>query len=152
MRIEEQIGSDIKEAMRSRDKVRLAALRDVKSKFLLEQSAAGGAGVGSEISDETAMKILSKLVKQREETAAICNTQGRDDLAEEEQQQAEVLRAYLPEPMSEEDIRKVVETVIERVGATSMADMGKVMGAASAELTGKADGGTISKIVRVILG
>jgi uncharacterized protein YqeY len=152
MRIEIQIGSDIKEAMRSRDKVRLAALRDVKSKFLLEKSAAGGAGVGSEISDDMAMRILSKLVKQREETAAICNKQGRDDLAEEEQQQAEVLRAYLPEPMSEEDIRKVVETVIERVGATSMADMGKVMGAASAELTGKADGGAISKIVRVILG
>ena len=152
MRIEEQIGANIKDAMRSRDKVKLAALRDVKSKFMLEQSAPGGVGIGGEITNETALRIIAKLLKQREETVAICRTQGRDDLAEEEQAQADVLRAYLPEPLGEDDIRKVVQEIIDQTGASSMADMGRVMGMASAKLTGQADGGTISKMVRSILG
>jgi uncharacterized protein YqeY len=152
MRIEEQIGADIKDAMRSREKVKLAALRDVKSKFLLELSAAGGDGIGGEISDETALRIIAKLLKQREETIAVCLTQAREDLADEEQAQADVLKAYLPEPLGEDDIRKVVQTVIDETGASSMADMGRVMGMVSSKLTGQADGGTISKIVRSILG
>ena len=108
-------------------------------------------GADSAVSDETAIKVMMKLYKQRKDAADIYKEQGREDLLADEIQQADVIKAYLPEQMSEEDVEVVVRKIITEVGATSMADMGKVMGKASAELSGKADGKLISNIVRKVL-
>lgn len=149
MSISERINTDIKEAMKAREATRLAALRDVKSKLLLEATKEGGNG---EVDDESAMRVLNKLYKQRIEAADIYRAQGREDLLHDELQQAEVIQAYLPEPMSETELKTTMEEIIARVGASSMADMGKVMGVASKELGGKADGKAISAMVKSLLG
>lgn len=149
MNITERINTDIKEAMKARETGRLAALRDIKSKLLIEATKEGG---NAEVSDEAAMKILNKLYKQRIEAAEIYKSQGREDLLDDELQQAEVIKAYLPEQMSEAELKSNMEAIIARVGASSMADMGKVMGVATKELAGKADGKAISAMVKALLG
>ncbi len=148
MRLIETINNDIKQAMRDRDKVRLSALRAIKSKLLLEATKEGGNGA---VSDDAGLKILQKLYKQHQDSAAIYREQGREDLLEEEVAQAEVVGTYLPAPMSEEEIRSVVETIVADTGASGMADMGKVMGVAAKQLAGKADNKIVSGIVRQIL-
>lgn len=148
MNISDQINNDIKEAMKARETGRLAALRDVKSKLLIEATREGGDGT---VDDATAMKVLNKLYKQRIEAADIYRAQNREDLLADELAQAEVIKAYLPAQMSEADLKISMEKIIARVGANSMADMGKVMGVASQELGGKADGKAIAAMVKVLL-
>lgn len=145
MTLQERISADMKEAMKAKDKVRLAALRDIKSKIMLALTETGGADT---LDDAAVTKILSKQLKQREDTLSIYNEQGRDDLAQEEQAQADVIRVYLPQPMSEAELGQAVAELIAELGATSMADMGRVMGTASARFAGRADGKAISALVR----
>lgn len=146
--IHSQINSSIKDAMRSRDKVRLATLRDAKSKFILEQTKTGAT---EDLEDSIAIKIISKLQRQRLDTAEIYKGQKREDLAEEELAQAKVLNEFLPQAMSEEEIETKVKEIILNLGATGMGDMGRVMGAASAAMAGMADGKVISGFVRAQL-
>ena len=146
--IHTQITSSIKDAMRSRDKVRLATLRDAKSKFILEQTKTGAT---EDLEDSIAIKIISKLQRQRLDTAEIYKGQEREDLAEEELAQAKVLDEFLPQAMSEEEIESKVKEIILNLGAAGMGDMGRVMGAASAAMAGMADGKVISGFVRVQL-
>ena len=146
--IHSQITNGIKDAMRAKDKVKLATLRDAKSKFMLEQSKTGAT---ENLSDGVAMKIISKLHKQRLETAEVYTTQSRDDLAEEELAQANVLSEYLPSALSNSEIEAKVIEIIGQLGASRMADMGKVMGLASSAMAGKADGKVISGFVRTNL-
>lgn len=144
----DQISDGIKDAMRAKDRDRLAALRDIKSKILLEATKEGA---GDQIDDATTMAILSKLVKQRNETAALYRDQGRPDLAEEEEAQAQVIQEFLPAALTEDEIEAKVKEIIASTGASSMADMGKVMGQASVAMAGQADGKVISGFVRKIL-
>jgi uncharacterized protein YqeY len=148
MNLTERINEDIKTAMKSKDRERLTALRDIKSKLLLEATKEGGSG---DIDEATGMKILNKLYKQRMESAGIYKEQGRDELYQEEMDQAKVIQEYLPEQLSEDKIREKVSSIVQQVGASSMADMGKVMGMATKEMAGKADGKVISAIVRELL-
>lgn len=148
MTLQERISHDMKEAMKAKDKARLAALRDIKSKIMLALTETGGADA---LEDGDVMKILSKQLKQREDTLAIYREQAREDLAEEEQAQAEVIRAYLPQPMDEAELTAAIGALVTEMGASTMADMGKVMGAASAKFAGRADGKAISTIVRGLL-
>lgn len=148
MNLFDTVSADIKVAMLARDKVRLEALRGVKKEFLEAKTAKGGDG---ELADDAAMKILVKMVKQRKESAAIYVEQNRPELAEEELAQAAVIESYLPKQMSEEELTAALKAIIEKVGATSAKDMGKVMGTATKELAGKADGKAISAKVRELL-
>ena len=147
MNLADQINEDIKTAMKGGDKEKLMALRDIKSKILLEATKDGS----SEVTDDKVMSILTKLNKQRMESIEIFKTQGREDLVEEEQKQAAVIQAYLPQPMSAEELEKAVKEIIAQVGATGPGDMGKVMGVASKSLSGKADGKAISEMVKACL-
>jgi len=140
-----QITTGIKDAMRAKDKVKLATLRDAKSKFMLEQSKTGAT---EDLSDSEAIKILSKLYKQRLETAEVYTSQSREDLAEDELAQAKVLSEYLPSALNDSEIESKVIEIISELGASGMADMGKVMGVASAAMAGRADGKVISNYVR----
>ena len=142
-----QISEGIKDAMRAKDTHRLAALRDIKTKMMLEATKEGG----GEVDDAKAMAILSKLLKQRKETAELYRTQNREDLALDEEAQAAVIEGFLPQPLTEEEIRTHVEAIVSETGASSMADMGKVMGMASKAMAGQADGKVISTIVRELL-
>ena len=137
----------MKAAMKSKDTVALEALRALKSAFLLANTSGGNV----ELSAEDEIKIVQKLVKQRKDSAAIFEEQGRTDLAEPEIAQAKVLEHFLPAQMSEEELKKVIEGIIAETGAGSMKDMGKVMGMASKQLAGKADGKTISTVVKELL-
>jgi uncharacterized protein YqeY len=148
MSLSEKINNDIKEAMKSGDKDRLMALRDIKSKLLLEMTKEGGDG---QIDESVGLAILNKLLKQRNESAEIYRTQGREDLLNDELKQAAVIQSYLPEPLSEEKIAEAIRAVISETGATSMADMGKVMGAATKKLAGQADGKVVSEWVKKLL-
>ena len=139
-----QIASDMKEAMKARNKEKLAALRAIKSALMLEATKDSS----GEVSEEVEMKILQKLHKQRTDAAALYQEQGREDLVHDEVFQAEIIEAYLPAQMSEEEISAVVKEIIAKTGAASPADMGKVMGAAMGQLSGKADGKIISKLVK----
>ena len=138
----------MKAAMKEKDSTKLEALRAVKSALLLAQTESGAK---SELSETEEIKLLQKLVKQRKDSAAIFMEQGREDLAQPEIAQASIIEAFLPEQLSEEEIAAVVTKIIETTGASSMKDMGKVMGMASSELAGKADGKTISTIVKAKL-
>lgn len=144
MSFTEQINADIKAAMLAKEKEKLAVLRDIKSKLLLEATS----GAGTEISDETAMKIILKLHKQRMETYAIYQEQQREDLAQEELFQAQVLEKYLPKMLSEEEVRAEVRAAITQTGASSPQEMGKVMGVLTGKLAGKADGKVIAALVK----
>ncbi|WP_346861590.1 GatB/YqeY domain-containing protein [uncultured Draconibacterium sp.] len=148
MTLFEQINDDIKSAMKAREKEKLEALRGIK-KVMLEAKTAKGAG--AELSDDEAMKIISKLAKQGSDSAAIYKEQGRTDLYEQEIAQVAIFEQYLPEKMSDEDLTAEVKAIIEEVGASSMKDMGKVMGIASKKLAGKADGAAISVKVKALL-
>ncbi|MEE1093096.1 MAG: GatB/YqeY domain-containing protein [Prevotella sp.] len=148
MTIFEQIGNDIKEAMKARDKVRLETLRNIKKVFIEAKTAPGS---DDTLSDADALKILAKLAKQGKESAATFMQQNRPDLAEGETAQVAVIEAYLPKQMSEQEIELAVSEIIAQTGATSMKDMGKVMGTASKQLAGRADGRIISDIVKRLL-
>ena len=130
--------------MKAKDQTRLAALRAVKSELLLAKTS----GSDAELSDDDEIKLLQKLVKQRKDSARIFQEQGREDLAEPELAQAEVLSEFLPEQMGEDEIRTIVQQVINETGASSMKDMGKVMGRANQLMAGKAEGRIISTIVK----
>lgn len=145
MALEEQINSDIKTAMLARDAAKLEALRAIKSAILLLKTSPEG------YNDDTEIKALQKMVKQRKETAEIYKTQNRAELADVELFQANVIESYLPKQMSEEEIKSEITKIISSLGATSPADMGKVMGVASKQLAGKADGKIISGIVKELL-
>lgn len=145
MALEEKINSDIKTAMLAKDAAKLDALRAVKSAILLLKTSPEG------YTDDTEVKALQKMVKQRKETAEIYVTQSRKDLADVELFQAGVIEAYLPKQMSEEEIKLEIAKIISSVGASSPADMGKVMGVASKQLAGKADGKIISIVVKELL-
>ena len=144
----DQISEDIQSAMRARDKVRLETLRNIKKVFLEAKTAPGA---NDTLDDDAALKILQKLAKQGKESAATFNQQNRADLADHELEQVAVIEEYLPKPMTEEEVEAVVKAIIEQTGATSMKEMGKVMGIASKQLAGKAEGGTISQIVKKLL-
>lgn len=145
MSLQEKVMEAMKAAMKAKDTQSLEALRSVKSALLLAQTETGAK---KELSETEEMKLLQKQVKQRRDSAEIFKNQGRPDLAEPELAQAKVIEQFLPKPLEKEEIEAIVDRVITETGASSMADMGKVMGAASAELAGKADGKTISAIVR----
>lgn len=134
--------------MLAKDKIRLQALRGVKKEFLEAKTAKGGDG---ELTDEAAMKILQKMVKQRKESAAIYIQQGRPELADDEVAEATVIESYLPKQMSAEELETALRAIIEQAGAVGPQDMGKVMGAATKALAGKAEGRMISEIVKRLL-
>ena len=148
MSLEKQIVDEMKAAMKSKDSVALQALRAVKSAFLLAKTASGSR---DGLTPEQEIKIIQKQVKQRKDSSAIFIQQGRQDLAEPELAEAAILEKFLPEALSEEAIAKVVVSTIEKIGASGMKDMGKVMGIVSKQLAGQADGKTISGIVRTYL-
>lgn len=145
----EQISQDILAAMKAKDKVRTLALRNVKKLFIEAKTAPGA---NDSLEDAAALKILQKLVKQGEDTAALYTTNGRADLAAEEMAQVEVIRAYLPKQISVEELEVALKEIIVKVGATGPRDMGKVMGMAQKELSGKADGKAIAATVKKLLG
>ena len=147
MSLETQIQSDLKAAMLSKDEAALRALRAVKSAILLAKTS----GAGGELSAEDEIKMLQKLVKQRKESIDIFEKQGRDDLAKTEKDEVAVIEKYLPAQMSEADVRVEVKKIIEATGAKSAAEMGKVMGAASKQLAGKADNKMVAAIVKELL-
>lgn len=148
MALFDQINNDMKTAMKARDKAKLEALRNIK-KVMLEARAAKGAG--SELTDDESLKIISKLAKQGADSAVIYKEQGREDLADLEMEQVKVYESYLPAKMSDDELTLAVKEIIEQTGASSMKDMGKVMGVASKELAGKADGKDIAAKVKALL-
>ena len=139
----------LKEAMKAKDAVALESLRAIKSEILLAKTKSGAT---EEISEDEEIKLLQKLVKQRKDSAALYLEQGRTDLAEPELAQVEIIAQFLPAQLDDEAIKKIVAAIIEKVGATSMKDMGAVMAEASKELAGKADGKAISLAVKQLLG
>ena len=148
MSIFEQVSKDIIAAMKAKDKVRLEALRNIK-KYFIEAKTAPGAN--DELTDDAALKILVKLAKQGKDTAALYREKGREDLAAEESAQAAIIEEYLPKQLTEDELKTVVSDIIAQTGATSMKDMGKVMGVASKQLAGKAEGRAISDMVKKLL-
>ena len=149
MALFDQINNDIKAAMKAREKERLEVLRNIK-KVMIEAQTAKGAT--AELQDEEVIKIISKLAKQGSDSAEIYKEQNRSDLYDQEMKQVVVLKEYLPEKMGDEELTAEVKAIIAEVGATTMKDMGKVMGIASKKLAGKADGKDISVKVRALLG
>lgn len=148
MSLQEKVMTAMKEAMKAKDTVALESLRAIKSAILLAQTENGAK---AELTAEDEIKLLQKLVKQRKDSAALYQQQGRQDLAEPELAQSAVIEQFLPEQLSEDKIREIVAAIIAQVGAAGMQDMGKVMGLASKEMAGKADGKTISNIVKDLL-
>ena len=148
MSLEKKVMDSMKEAMKAKDSQALEALRSIKSALLLAQTESG---TKSEISEVEEIKLLQRLVKQRKDSANIYNEQGRADLAKPELAQIKVIEKFLPEQMDEAEVEKIVAEIIAETGASSMADMGKVMGLANAKIAGKADGKTISTIVKAKL-
>lgn len=147
MSIAEKINQDIKTAMLAREKDKLAALRDIKSKLLLEATS----GAGGDVSDDVALKIIMKLHKQRMETYTLYVEQNRQDLADDELAQAKVIEAYMPEMLSDDEIRAAISAKIAEVGASGPQDMGKIMGPINAQLAGKADGKKVAELVKEAL-
>ncbi len=145
MNLTDQINTDIKNAMLAKDASKLEALRAIKSALLLLKTSPEGQ------SEATELKALQKMVKQRKETAEVYVGQARQELADVELAQAAIIENYLPKQMSEDELKMILQNIITTVGASSPADMGKVMGAATKELSGKADGSVISKIVKELL-
>lgn len=143
-----QISEDIKKAMLAREKVALEALRGIKKEFLEAKTAKGSDGL---LHDEQAVKIMQKMVKQRKESADIYKQQNRPELAENEMAECAIIEKYLPAQMSDAELEKVVAKIIAQVGATGPQDMGKVMGTASKQLAGKAEGKVISEKVKALL-
>ncbi len=144
----DQVSKDIVAAMKAKDKVRLEALRNIKKVFIEAKTAPGA---NDTLDDAATLKILQKLAKQGNDSAALYKGQNREDLAEAELAQVAVIESYLPKPMSSEEIENAVKDIISQTGASSIKEMGKVMGIASKQLAGKADGKTISEIVKKLL-
>ena len=149
MSLTTQIDQEIKQAMLGKQEPRLRGLRAIKSALLLARTEKGAS---EEVSEETEIKVLQKLIKQRKESADIYKAQNREDLYKIEAEEMEVIEAFLPKQMERGEIETYLKDLINRVGATSVKDMGKVMGAANKELAGKADGKTISEVVKQLLG
>lgn len=147
MSVQSQVMEQMKVAMKAKDTVALESLRALKSAFLLANTSGGNV----ELSEEDEIKIVQKLVKQRKDSAAIFEQQNRMDLAEPEIAQAKVLEQFLPAQMGEEELKSAIKAIISQTGASSMKDMGKVMGMASQQLAGKADGKAISMVVKELL-
>ncbi len=148
MALFDQISADIKDAMKARDKVRLETLRNIKKVFIEAKTAPGA---NDTLEDAAAMKILQKLAKQGKESAATYTQQNRADLADAELAQVAVIEEYLPKALSEAEIEAIVKEIIAETGASSIKEMGKVMGLASKKMAGQADGGVISGIVKKLL-
>jgi uncharacterized protein len=148
MNLLETINNDIKKAMLAREKDKLEALRAIKNAILVQQTEKGAP---DELSEDTAIKLLQRLVKQRKEAAEVYQQQKREDLAQPELFQAEIIQSYLPEQLSEQQITEKIKSIIEETGAQGMKDMGKVMGKASKDLAGKADNKVVSSIVKDML-
>jgi hypothetical protein len=148
MALTEKINEDMKAAMRAKDKERLEALRSVKSALLLLQTEKGG---NKEISEDAEVGLIQKLVKQRKESAEIYQKQNREDLYEKEIKEANILAEYLPKQLSEQELEESVKSIIDKSGASGPSDMGKVMGVASQELKGKAEGKAIAQKVKELL-
>ncbi len=148
MSLQNKVMSKIKDAMKSKDQVALASLRAIKSEILLAQTKGGAS---EELSEEEELKIVQKLVKQRKDSAAVYQEQNRNDLAEPELAQANIIAQFLPEQLSGEKVVEIISKIVKTIGASSMKDMGKVMGMASKELAGKADGKAISMVVKKLL-
>jgi hypothetical protein len=147
MALEQQIQKDIMEAMKAHNTVRTNAVRAIKSEILLAKTS----GAGSEITDGDVIKLIQKLIKQRKESAAMYAQGGRQDLADNELAEAAEMEGYLPKQLSEAEVEEIVKGIIAETGASSMADMGKVMGLATKKLAGQADGRTVSTIVKKLL-
>jgi len=148
MSLQNQIDQDIKKAMLAKEKDKLVALRAIKSALLLAKTEKSSA----ELSEDDETKLLQKLIKQRKESAEIYQKQGRTDLADKELGEAKIIENYLPEQMSDEELTSSIKVIIDEVGASTMADMGKVMGIATKKLAGKAEGKAIADKVKVLLG
>lgn len=147
MTLEERITKDMKEAMKSKNKVALRGIRAIKAAILLAKTD----GTGDEMTPEKEIKLVQKMVKQRKDSLNIYKEQGRDDLAAVEEEEIEVLSKYLPEQLSQDELKKIVQDIVAQTGAEGMKDMGKVMGVASKKLSGKADGKTLSSVVKEVL-
>ncbi|NNE27123.1 MAG: GatB/YqeY domain-containing protein [Saprospiraceae bacterium] len=147
MTLEQRIMGDLKEAMKQKDQAALRSIRAVKAAILLQKTD----GSGKELDEGGEIKLIQKLVKQRQDSLDIYTKQNREDLAVVEREEIEVLKRYLPEQLDEASLRPIIEGIIAEMGASGMQDMGRVMGTASQKLAGKADGKTISGIVRAIL-
>lgn len=147
MTLEEKINSDLKAAMKAKDQAALRGIRAIKSAILLLKTD----GTGNDITEETEIKTLQKLIKQRKDSLDIYQKQGREDLAAKEIEEISVIEKYLPEQLGAEELTAIIKKIVADTGAASMKDMGKVMGLASKQLAGKADGKTISGIVKDLL-
>lgn len=147
MALEQQIQKDIMEAMKAHNTVRTNAVRAIKSEILLAKTS----GAGAEITDGDVIKLIQKLIKQRKESAAMYAQGGRQDLADNELAEAAEMEGYLPKQLSEAEVEEIVKGIIAETGASSMAEMGKVMGLATKKLAGQADGRTVSTIVKKLL-
>ena len=149
MVLEQQIMAEMKEAMKSKNEAVLRALRAIKAEIIKAKTEPGASG---EIDEATEQKFLQKMMKQRKDSLDIFEKQGREDLAQKEREEMSVIEKFLPKQLDENEIKEIVSSIIKEVGASSAADMGKVMGVASKQLAGKADGKTISAIVKEMLG
>jgi len=147
MSLTEKINNDLKEAMKAKDQAGLRGIRAVKAAILLANTD----GSGLELNEEREIKLLQKLIKQRQDSLDIFEKQGREDLAVIEREEIAVISKYLPQQLSPEELESVIKSIISEAGATSMKDMGKVMGAANTQLSGKADGKAISEVVKRLL-
>lgn len=147
MNLTDKINADLKEAMKAKDEVALRGIRAIKAAILLANTD----GSGKEVDDERGIQILQKLVKQRKESLDIYEKQGREDLATVEREEIKIIEKYLPEQMAEEDLRKFLKNLMVETGASDPKDMGKIMGLANKQLAGKADGKSISVIVKELL-
>ena len=148
MALKQQIEKDIKQAMLSKNQDTLRALRSIKSQILLAETEKGASG---DLSEEAEMKLLTKAAKQRRESMELFEKQDREDLAAKERSELEVIERYLPKRLSEDELRTEIERIIQAEGASGMQDMGRVMGQASQQLAGRADGKTISTVVKQLL-
>ena len=148
MSLETKIMESLKTAMKAKDEVALRTLRDIKAAIIIEKTAEGASG---EIDEATEIKMLQKMAKQRKDSLQIFEQQQREDLASKEREELAIIEQFLPAQMSEEEIKQALQQIINTVGASSMADLGKVMGIASKELAGKADGKLIATLVKELL-
>lgn len=147
MSLEEKLMIDLKEAMKKKDQPALRSIRAAKAAILLFKTD----GSGNELDEASGIKLIQKLIKQRQDSLDIYEKQGREDLAQTEREEIEVLQNYLPEQLSEDELKTIISKIVSDSGASGMKDMGRVMGLANKELAGKADGKTISVIVKELL-
>ena len=148
MNLEQQVMAEMKEAMKAKNEAGLRGLRAIKAEIIKAKTEPGA---NNEVSDEAANKMLQKMLKQRKDSLEIYRTQKRDDLAKKEEEEISIIEKFLPAQMSEEELKEALQKIIEQVGAATPADMGKVMGAATKQLAGKADGKAISTAVKDLL-